>query len=105
MCDPYSPFGAVIAGLNPGDEVIVKVGIGFTKSPRPDKDTTEVIAKVDDLSALTASGILLSCRDGRGVKPTGRHFDNFEISSLAKEIIEKGGRTVYSEYFKQDEET
>lgn len=100
MSDPYLPFGIVIAQLNSGDEVIIRAGIGFTKNPRPNEDTREIIVKVDDLSALTASGILLSCKDGRGVKATGKHFDDFELSSLAKEILEKGVEAVYPEYFK-----
>lgn len=104
-CGFYWPLGAVIASLKAGDEVIIKPGIGFTKAPRKNEDTKEIIAKVDDLSALTASGILLACKDGMGVKATGKHFDDFKLSLLAKEILEKGVRAVYPEYFNKEQET
>jgi len=75
-----------IAELKPGDEIIIKGGYG---DPPVEKDTEDIIAAVGGFSALTISGIKLSCWNEAGVKPTGEHFEKFELSEKAKEILKR----------------
>lgn len=88
--------GAVIASLKPGEEVIVKKGFGY---PPAEEDTTEIIAVVDEMSALTASGRALRCNDGYGVEATGNRFEEGEyaISPKARMIMEKASLQKASE--------
>lgn len=78
--------GAIIASLKPGDEVTVKKGFGY---PPAEEDVTEIVATVDKMSALTASGRALRCDNGYGVEATGQHFEKFEISPEAQMILER----------------
>lgn len=74
----------VIAKLQRGDEILLEAGFG---SPAQDVETTQIIVEVDGFSALTAAGIILRCDDGQGVTPTGNHFEDFELSQAAKNIL------------------
>jgi hypothetical protein len=63
--------GHVIAGLKPGQIIKIGKGFGFPAVAEP---TTEIVWKVAGMSALTMSGISLTCNDGAGVSPT-EEFD------------------------------
>lgn len=80
------PGGNIIAELKPGDEIIIKTEFGH---PPVENDSAHIIASVDQFSALTADGIMLCCYDGVGVSSTGKHYDKFEISAEAKEILDR----------------
>ena len=81
-----SQFGAIIASLKPGDEVIIRKNFGI---PKTKKRTKDIIANVHQFSALTARGTKLICRDAIGIEMTGQHFDDFDVSPKAKKILEK----------------
>jgi len=66
MSNTPNPYGQVIAGLKPGQIIIIAQGYGFPKTENP---TSAVIWMVDGMSALTTDGIGLSCHDGQGVTP------------------------------------
>ena len=74
----------VILGLKPGDEIMVKAGYGY---PELTIDTKHIVADVQGLAAVTATGVLLKCSDGEGVKRVGVHHKDFEISPKAKRIM------------------
>jgi len=67
-----APGGAVIAALNPGDEIIIAAGAG---TPPQEADATATILEVAGMSALTTSGIRLMCSDGLKVTPTGNRVE------------------------------
>ena len=81
-----SPTGGAIARLKRGDEVVVKAGFG---SGEQEEDTVHIIADVAHMSALTAAGIKLGCRDGFGIELTGNHFDQFDLSPEAQAILDE----------------
>jgi len=81
-------FGAIIASLQPGDEVIIRKNFGMPKTKEATKD---IIANVHRCSALTAKGRKLICRDAIGIEMTGKHFTDFDISPEAKKILKKAG--------------
>jgi hypothetical protein len=64
------PSADVIAGLKPGDEVVIKTGFGH---PPVKSNLTQTIAKTDQSSALTTDGIRLYYCDGMGVE----HVNNY----------------------------
>lgn len=73
MCFGWSlpdPAGRIIAELKKGDEITIEAGYGF---PTSDESRTLVVYNVDQFSALCTDGTRLSCRDGNGVKKTGRN--------------------------------
>ena len=82
MC--IGPYGWTIAGRKPGDQVIIKPGHG---RPKVEEATIDIIVEVYDFSALTAKGRTLNCWDS--IEPTGKNFENFEVSDKAKEILAK----------------
>lgn len=87
MCMGFS--GNIFTELKPGDEVIVGVGYGY---PKRKKDFKCIIAKVSGHSALTTTGVKLSCFDEVGIKTTGNYQENFEVTPRARRILEKAGR-------------
>ena len=89
-----SPWGYVIAGLRPGNEIRVSPGFGKPASNRP---RIAIVVEVDGQSALATTergAIQLMCKDGEGVTKTGDHFapNTFRISAAAKRMMEKAAR-------------
>lgn len=76
-------LGILISQLKPGDQVIILKGEGI---PPVQKETTDIIWKVDLFSALTAGGISLSCKTISDLPLTGISFEEFLVSDQAKAI-------------------
>ncbi|MCJ7792775.1 MAG: hypothetical protein MUP45_02260 [Candidatus Marinimicrobia bacterium] len=84
-----SRHGGNIALLEKGDEVLIKAGFGH---PVYQEDRTDVIAGVDQFSALTTSGVMLSCHDDQGVAKTGKTMP-VALSQEAVAVLREVGRT------------
>jgi hypothetical protein len=76
-------LGIRISELKPGDEVIILKGEGY---PAATEETTDIIWQVDRFSAFTAKGFRLSCKTNSDLIVTGRHFEEFLASDIAKAI-------------------
>ncbi len=76
---PYT-LDKKISLLVPGDEVIVLKGEGFPPVPR---ETATVVWKVDGVTALTASGTILTSGNISDLIVTGRSFETYFVSAEA----------------------
>lgn len=109
MCMGMSSFpdprGYVIATLEVGDEVEIKVGAGH---PKTEQAVFEVIISVDGFSALTHTGRVLACTDGLLVNVTSVHYDNENqypspVTDKARELLAQVQRQDdWAEDFRQD---
>ena len=79
-------MGYAIASLSPGDEIIIRKGFG---DPKTEKEIKDIIYNIHCFSALTANGIQLMCRDAIGIKRTGKHFTEYDVSPEAKKILKE----------------
>lgn len=79
-----NPLGIAISQLQTGDEIIVLQGEG---TPEAAEDTLCVVVAVSGFSALTSTGISISCMNISDLIVTGRHFDEYEISEAAAAIL------------------
>jgi len=85
-----SAHGGSIVTLEKGNEVLIKAGFGY---PVYLEDRTDVIAGVDQFSAMTAGGVRLGCHDGQGVTKTGKSVPDFVLSQEAITVLREVGKT------------
>ncbi|KKT73475.1 MAG: hypothetical protein UW68_C0008G0004 [Candidatus Collierbacteria bacterium GW2011_GWB1_44_6] len=86
-CVP-SPLGIFISQQTPGTEIIILSGEGM---PPVQTDSVDIIWKVDEngFSALTAKGVVISCKFNSDLTLTGRHHEEgtYDVSEEAKETM------------------
>ena len=78
-----NPLGIRISELKPGDEVIILKGEG---SPAVAEETTTIIWKVSGFSALTVSGVSISCMTISDLITTDHQFETYHVTSEALRI-------------------
>lgn len=78
-----NPIGVRISELKSGDEIIILKGEG---SPPVAKETATIVWKVRGYSALTVSGVSISCTNLSDLIVTGRQFETYHVTAEALHI-------------------
>lgn len=78
-----NPLGVRISTLKPGDEIIILKGEGY---PAVAKETATIVWKISGYSALTVSGVSISCMNLSDLIVTGHRFETYQVNAEAMRL-------------------
>lgn len=78
-------------GLQPGDEVIIPIGLGWPRDGRESVERTEVVIAVNGEAAMTHTGTLIPCMYNPVFQKTPNHFTGVLITEEIRKHLQAAG--------------